>query len=168
MATKRKSAFSVYKMQKKIADENSKSNAEVQESGEIETSDSFPGGKKGKLFDTSTESNNNDKSKKQRLSRASKLRHSIGNIGLNKKRKNKKKKLSESGSISETDSDKNNEKADESVIKMTPGIVKTKELKSTGFVHKVTSLTNIAELPNKTFEWLISPVTTDKFFRYSA
>ena len=168
MATKRKSAFSVYKMQKKIADENSKSNAEVQESGEIETSDNFAGGKKAKLVDTSTESNNNDKRKKQRLSRASKLRHSIGNIGLNKKRKNKKKKLNESGSISETDSDKNNEKADESVIKMTPGIVKTKELKSTGFVHKVTSLTNIAELPNKTFEWLISPVTTDKFFRYSS
>ena len=168
MATKRKSAFSVYKMQKKIADENSKSNAEVQESGEIETSDNFGGGKKAKQLDTSTESNNNDKSKKRRLSRASKLRHSIGNIGLNKKRKNKKKKLNESGNTSETDSDKNNEKADESVIKMTPGIVKTKELKSTGFVHKVTSLTNIAELPNKTFEWLISPVTTDKFFRYSA
>ena len=73
MATKRKSAFSVYKMQKKISDENSKSNAEVQESGEIEISDNFGGGKKTKLLDTSTESNNNDKSKKQRLSRASSL-----------------------------------------------------------------------------------------------
>ena len=56
---------------------------EIQESREIETNDSFPGGKKAKLIDISTENNNNHKV------RASKFRHNIRNIGLNKKnRKN--------------------------------------------------------------------------------
>ena len=162
MSAKRKSAFTVYKMQKRMAEnsETSNSYAETGESEKIETSDSFSGGKKAKLVETCTESNNNHKaSKKQRLSRASKLRHSIGNINLNKKRKNRKKKLSESDNISETDSDKDSVR-----INVTPGIVKTKELKSAVFVHKVAS--DVVELPRKTFEWLISPVTTEKFFRY--
>ena len=173
MSAKRKSAFSVYKMQRKMAEnnENLNLNAEtLQESVKIETnahgtSDNQPsGGKKAKLINVSTEGNNDyNASKNKQFSRASRIRQSIGNIGLNKKRK--KKKLNESENVSETDSEKDSVRASKDTVDMSPGIVKAKELSSAGFIHKVTSQSDVAELPRKTFEWLISPVTTEKFFR---
>ena len=175
MSAKRKSAFSVYKMQRKMAEnnENLNLNAEtLQESVKIETnahgtSDNQPsGGKKAKLINVSTEGNDNHNvSKNKQFSRASRIRQSIGNIGLNKKRKKKKKKLNESENVSETDSEKDSVRASKDTVDMSPGIVKANELASAGFIHKVTSQSDVAELPRKTFEWLISPVTTEKFFR---
>ncbi len=170
MSAKRKSAFSVYKMQRKKAenDENLHLNtAETQESEEIETDETNSvGGKKAKLIE-SEENKSHKTSKNKPFSRASKIRQSIGSIGLNKKRKSRKKILNESENVSETDSDKDRAKAGKDAVNMSPGVVNTKELSSTGFVHKVTSQSDVAELPRKTFEWLISPVTTEKFFRYA-
>ena len=170
MSAKRKSAFSVYKKQRKMAEnnENSHLNAESLESVKIETNEHEvqsiqPEGKKARLIES--EGNKSHKSNKNKpFSRASKIRQSIGSMGLSKRRK--KKKLQDSDDISETDSDKDSLRASKETVDVTPGIVKTKGLMSTGFVQKVTSQSDVAELPRKTFEWLISPVTTEKFFRY--
>ena len=169
-ATKRKSAFSVYKKQQKMSGsseiENVLLNSEHESpkavKDEIDDITFSPAhGKKPKLLDTSTEENK--KTKNKHFSRASKIRQSIGNITLSKKGRNRKKKLSKSDEISETDSDS---QANKSLLNMSPGIIKAIELPSSDFVHNVTSSSDVAELPRKTFEWLISPVTTEKFFRY--
>ena len=67
--------------------------------------------------------------------------------------------MNESDTVSETDSEKDSLRASKDTVDMSPGIVKAKELASAGFIHKVTSHSDVAELPRKTFEWLISPVT---------
>jgi hypothetical protein len=130
---------------------------------EHEASSVQPDEKKAKLIES--EGNKSHKASKNKpFSRASKIRQSIGSIGLSKKRK--KKRLNENDDISETDSDKDSLRASKESVDMAPGVVKTKGLLSTGFVQKVTSQSDVSELPRKTFEWLISPVTTEKFFRY--
>jgi hypothetical protein len=65
---------------------------------------------------------------------------------LNKKRKNKNKKLNESDNVSETDSEKDSVGASKDTVDMSPGIVKAKELTSAGFIHKVTSHSDVADL----------------------
>lgn len=177
MSAKRRSAFSVYKKQRMSeSGENlhtKDTHSDDVKSTKIDTNedemacDNMPGGKKARLIESSVEGGKNDKTgKSKHLSRASKLRQSIGNIGLHKKRKNRKKMVNESGDISGTDSDKDNIRTRRDTLDMSPGIVKTKGLTSAGFIHKVNSESDVAELPRKTFEWLINPVKTEKFFRY--
>ncbi|XP_028398568.1 ribosomal oxygenase 1-like [Dendronephthya gigantea] len=181
MSGKRRSAFSVYKMQGRMSesganlhteDTQSQSDHEDVKSAKIDkneneiASNNMPGGKKARLVESSVEGGKNNKTgKSKQLSRASKLRQSIGNIGLHKKRKDRKKIVNENGEISGTDSDKDNMRMRRDTLDMSPGInVKTKEMTSTGFLCKVNSENDVAELPRKTFEWLISPVKTEKFF----
>lgn len=174
MSTKRKSAFSVYKMQRKVAenDENMSLNAEdceeVETSEQLEAAQSsdslLSGGKKAKLIMASSEGSENPKAKTKRFARASRIRQSIGSISLNKKRKKSKRMVNESNE--QTDSDKDNLITRKDADNVSPGIVKMTESLPGGFIKKVTCESEVAELPRKTFEWLISPVTTEKFFRY--
>lgn len=124
MASKNKSAFSVYKIHKKCGKNGNLDNVVV---GRDTCDVKQANGQNG------------------RISRASKIRHSIGK-SINK---SKKRKLDESKGC-ETISD-----------------VKQKKIKrSTDSSSTVESLSSVTELPNKTFEWLIDPITSDKFFRY--
>lgn len=172
MSVKRKSAFSVYKMQKKMAenDENLHLNSaseemlsveretQLQENSDIE----MAGGKKAKLVNDSIENDNSRKiSKNKHLSKASKLRQSIGSIRLNRKSKSKRTKLKNDN---ESGSDSDEKRAGTS--NGSKAILKADTLGATRFAHQINSNSSVVgELPKQTIEWLISPVTTEKFFR---
>lgn len=188
MSTKRKSAFSVYKMQQKVAkkdenvqvsetenssfemDKHQRNGKQLKESP-LASSTLKKSGKEDSLKETAAEPNEEAAKGTKPFSRASRIRHSIGNIGLNKK-KRKTKKSNEHGSIDETDSDKEVKRARRLTISSTSEVDKTlssnNESDVTAVVQKNEAVLNkkFGNLPRKTFEWLISPVKTDKFFRY--
>ena len=183
MSAKRKSAFSVYRSRKQAekkgnstsvlqyADQDSCTSSEADKPVAMPHSKSKKLNKKDPL--NLKENVNGEIVEKQSatkpFSRASRLRHSIGNIGMNrKKRKIKARPEAEHGSSDSEDDVKR-------VKMIVPSTTSESDVNSpnvattsmqSGYDEYVTDK-EMESLPRKTFEWLISPVKTGKFFRYN-
>lgn len=185
MSGKRKSAFSVYKMQELNAkrDESVQINESFDsEMEKFETTgkrkqSSLPSGarkkntRKNSSHGGSTEAKEeSDKPGTKPFSRTSRLRHSIGNIGLNKKRR-KMPKTQEPEIAEEIHTEKDCKRARRTTISCSSDMCKLSYssvgIPATLHDHEAVLNRDVESLPKKTFTWLISPVKTDKFFRYS-
>lgn len=178
MSSKRKSAFSVYKMQQqqaaKIDESVQLSESSGSEMEKIETNGERKQGsnssistkeKHGKIETLNKSNKEQEKQDSKSFSRASKLRHSIGNLGLNKKRRKMKK--TESGSTDEIELEKNIKKARVTLNSSNENIKPNNEAETPAVVQDAEPVLKKEEkvvFPKKKFEWLISPVKTDKFF----